>query len=128
MDDEEFKMISESGAFCSYIAISQVNGDPEKKANWYDCCLRESTYGEKIHDAKTLFLKLKKANASLLDLSKDEAVEMRRQIWTTNSNLNGWFDAWEKFLIIHGFASETVKDNGEKEIIFSEEPTRKSSK
>ncbi len=71
---------------------------------------------------------MKKANASLLDLSKDEAVEMRRQIWTTNSNLNGWFDAWEKFLIIHGFASETVKDNGEKEIIFSEEPTRKSSK
>jgi hypothetical protein len=29
MNDEEFKAIS--AAFCSYIALGQVNGDPEKK-------------------------------------------------------------------------------------------------
>jgi hypothetical protein len=29
MNDEEFKAISV--AFCSYIALGQVNGDPEKK-------------------------------------------------------------------------------------------------
>jgi hypothetical protein len=77
--------------------------------------------GKKVYDAKTLFLKLKKANAALLDLSKEAVVEMRRQIWTTYSNLNDWFDSWEKFLITHCFASEVFKENGEKEIIFSEE-------
>jgi hypothetical protein len=29
MDDEDFKAIS--GAFCSFIAFAQVNGDTEKK-------------------------------------------------------------------------------------------------
>ena len=74
--------------------------------------------GKKVYDAKTLFLKLKKANAALLDLSKEAVVEMRRQIWTTYSNLNDWFDSWEKFLITHCFASEVLKKTVKRKLYF----------
>jgi len=123
MVDEEFKAIS--AAFCSFIAIAQVNGDAEKKRSDMIAALENLLKGKKVYDAKTLFLKLKKANAAVLDLSKEEVVEMRRQIWTTYSNLNDWFNAWEKFLITHGFACEVIKENGEKEITFSEEQKRR---
>ncbi len=77
MEDEEFKAIS--AAFCSFIAIAQVNGDAEKKRSDMIAALENLLKGKKVYDAKTLFLKLKKANAAVLDLSKEEVVEMRRK-------------------------------------------------
>jgi hypothetical protein len=55
MDDEEFKMISESGAFCSYIAISQVNGDPEKKRTDMIVVLENLLMGKKSMMLKLYF-------------------------------------------------------------------------
>ncbi len=74
---------------------------------------------------KTLLYKLRKADAGLLDLSKEEVVEMRRQIWTTYINLNDWFDSWERFLVSHGFAAEITDESGTKEIIFTDDQKRR---
>lgn len=123
IDDEEFKTIS--AAFCSYVALGQVNGESEKKRTDLLCVLDNLLKGKKIYDSKTLFAKLRKNNASLLDLSKEEVVEMRRLIWTTFSNLSDWYDAWEKFLTTQGFASEIINESGAKEIVFSEEQKRR---
>jgi hypothetical protein len=48
-------------------------------------------------------------------------VEMRRQIWTTYTNLNDWYDSWEKFLVSHGFATEIIHESGTKEIVFTDD-------
>jgi len=42
---------------------------------------------------------MKVASAALLELSKEEAIELQRQIWTTHTNLNDLFDSWEAFLV-----------------------------
>jgi len=42
----------------------------QKKRTDMIAVLENLLKGEKVYDAKTLFLKLKKANAALLDLSK----------------------------------------------------------
>jgi hypothetical protein len=34
MDSEEFKTIS--AAVCSFVAIGQINGEPEKKKKWFN--------------------------------------------------------------------------------------------
>lgn len=44
--------------------------------------------GKKVYNELTLILKIKKANASLLELSKEEAAEMCRQMWSTFTNLS----------------------------------------
>jgi hypothetical protein len=46
---------------------------------------------------------------------------MRRQIWTTNTNLNDWYNSWEKFLVTYGFAAENINEDGTKEIIFTDD-------
>jgi hypothetical protein len=53
----------------------------------------------------------------LLDLSKEEVVEMRRQIWTTYTNLNHWFDSWERFIVTYGFAADMMSKRSTKEQI-----------
>ncbi len=54
---------------------------------------------------------MKVANAALLELSKEEVIEFRRQIRTTHSNLNDWFDSWETFLFYQGFATEITSED-----------------
>jgi hypothetical protein len=46
---------------------------------------------------------------------------MRRQIWTTYTNLNDCYDSWEKLLVTFGFAAETIHDSSTKEIIFTDD-------
>ena len=55
---------------------------------------------------KWLWQKIKKWNAAILQLSKKEKIELRRQMWTTYTNLNDWFDAWQAFVIKYGFATQ----------------------
>jgi hypothetical protein len=68
-----------------------------------------------------LFKKIKRENAALLDLSKEQVIEMRRLLWTTPENLNNWFDEWGLFCVSKGFATRT--DQGE--VIFSETQKRR---
>jgi len=65
-------------------------------------------------------MKIKKANASSIELSKEEVVEMRHQMWTTFSNLTDWFDAWEDFALHQGFPTK----EGDSIVCFSEDQKR----
>jgi hypothetical protein len=51
------------------------------------------------------------ANAAL-DLSKEDFIKLQRQIWTTHTNLNDWFDSWEAFLVSQGFETEITREDG----------------
>jgi len=67
------------------------------------------------------FLKrIKQNNASLFTVSKEMLVEMRRQFWTSYSNLDRWFDDFEMFVLEKGFATK-VGD----EVIFSDHMKRR---
>jgi hypothetical protein len=90
----------------SHVAIGQINGEPEKKRSDLISCLKHFLKGKEIYNELTLFLKIKTANGSLLELSKEEVVEMRCQMWTTFTNLMDWFDAWEAFVVAQGFATK----------------------
>ncbi len=87
---------------------------------------RRATKDKKIYESGHLFNKIKVANAALLELSNEEVIELRRQIWTTHTNLNDWFDSWEVFLVSQGFATEiTGEDGNGKEVIVSEDQKRR---
>jgi len=107
MDEMEYKTIS--AALSSCVAVSQVNGDPEKNRKDLLTSLELLLKGKKIK-AETVFKKFKKENAALLDISKEQVVEMRRLMWATPKNLSDWFDEWEHFVLAQGFA--TKDDNG----------------
>jgi hypothetical protein len=64
---------------------------------------------------------MQKPNAGLLDLSKEEVVKMRRQIWTNYTNLNDYGDSLEKFLVTYGFAVKIIHESSTKEISFSDD-------
>jgi hypothetical protein len=111
---------------CSYVAIGQINGYSEKKKSDLVSCLEELQKTQKIYDSGHLFNKIRVANAALLELSKEEVIELRRQIWTTHTNLNDWFDSWEAFLVSQGFATEITGEDGDgKEVVVSEDQKRR---
>ena len=118
MDEMEYKTIS--AALSSCLAVSQVNGDPEKNRKDLLTSLELLLKGKKIK-AETVFKKFKKENAALLDISKEQVVEMRRLMWATPKNLSDWFDEWEHFVLAQGFA--TKDDNGL--TVFSEDQKRR---
>ncbi len=72
-----FKNIS--AVLSSHIAISQVNGDPEKDRSCIISVL-ELLLKDKNTRAETIFKKFKKDHASILDVSKEQVREMRRLI------------------------------------------------
>ena len=118
MDESVFKNIS--AALSSYIAISQVNGDPEKDRSCIISAL-ELLLKDKNTRAETIFKKFKKDHASILDVSKEQVREMRRLIWCTPGNLQDCFDEWEGFVITNGFA--TRNETGD--VIFTEDQKRR---
>jgi hypothetical protein len=53
-----------------------------------------------------LWSKIKTRNAAFFDLSKEQMVELRRQLWTTYRNLKDWFVAFRNFCVEYRFATE----------------------
>jgi len=120
MDDEELQNIG--AALCSFVAICQVNGDPEKKRKDLIAALELLLNGNGTSNPTTLFKRVKKENAGLLELSKKHVIEMRRLLWTTPKNLNDWFDEWGLFCVAKGFATRSEHDG---EVVFSEAQKRR---
>jgi hypothetical protein len=69
---------------------------------------------EQYLQLESIILQFRKANAGLLDLSKEEVVEMRRQIQTPCTNLNCWFDSWEIIMVHYGFGADMMSKSGTK--------------
>ena len=95
-----------SNGLISWLSIAYINGDAEKKPSQIISVLAELLKLRKpdAHgSAKWLWSKLRDINASVLNLSKQFLVELRRQMWTTFDNLSDWFDAWERYDILFLF-------------------------
>jgi len=110
-----------SSALNTWLAIGQINGDPERKTEDMLRAIDEVIKNKKIVKSWTIYQHYKKENAALLQLSKEEVQEYRRIMWTTHANLSDWFDAWEVFCVSQGFA--TKNSNGE--VLFTEEQMRR---
>ncbi|MGH7954904.1 MAG: hypothetical protein ACREOZ_02970, partial [Gloeomargaritales cyanobacterium] len=115
-------------AVITYIALSQINGDPEKKANAM-IGLLQNTLGKVKNScsSRNLWRKVQKDYSDVFEISKEQAIELRRQLWTTFDNLNDWFDAWEKHCVQLGFASEKhpYDDEFEGGVYFPEEQKKR---
>jgi hypothetical protein len=68
-----------------------------------------------------LWRKIKTQNSVILELSKEQQSELRRQMWTTVKNLDKWYDRWQSFCLEFGFAD----DDGQGGITFPEEQKRR---
>jgi hypothetical protein len=106
LSEEHLKVIS--NGIMGWVTIGQMNGDPEKKnsdmVNIVSELLKDSAASEAC--PKWLWSKIKARNAAFFDLSKEQMVELRRQQWTTYTNLKDWFIAFHKFCLEFGFATE----------------------
>jgi hypothetical protein len=89
--DDAFSMIHH--AVLSKICLTQMNGDAELKENDLVSCIRN--LGTRITGPRNLWRKLKAENAICLELSREVQVELRRQIWTTATNLGDLYDHFE---------------------------------
>jgi len=90
-----------STGLLSWLSITQINGDAEKKPSQIISVLANliKTRKPDAHaSAKWLWSKLRDINASVLNLSKQYLVKLRLQMWTTFDNLSDWFDACERFI------------------------------
>jgi hypothetical protein len=45
-------------------------------------------------------------------------------MWTTFTNLTGWFDSWGSFIVMQGFAMKVNGESGEGAIITDEQKRR----
>jgi hypothetical protein len=106
LSEDHLKAISDG--IMGWVTIGQMNGDPEKKnsdmVNIVAELLKDSAASEAC--PKWLWCKIKARNAAFFDLSKEQMVELRRQQWTTFTNLKDWFIAFRKFCLEFGFATE----------------------
>jgi hypothetical protein len=71
MNQEEFDTIS--AAMCSYVANRQLNGEPEKKRSDLISSMKHLLKGKEMYNELTLFMKIKKANASSLSFQKKKS-------------------------------------------------------
>ena len=106
LSEDHLKAISDG--IMGWVTIGQMNGDPEKKnsdmVNIVAELLKDSAASEAC--PKWLWSKIKARNAAFFDLSKEQMVELRRQQWTTFTNLKYWFLAFRKFCLEFGFSTE----------------------
>ncbi len=103
-----------SPALNTWLAIGQINGDPEKKTEDIFRSLDQVIKAKKVK-SWTIYQHYNRENAALLQLSK-KVQEYCQIMWTTHTNLSDWFDAWEEFCLSYGFAAK----NDAGEVIFPE--------
>ena len=96
------------GAWMSALAIQQNNKETEVKATEWKSILAEflGNSGNGKSAGVNLYNRLARDCATMLTATKEYFVELRRQIWTTDKNLDAWFDNWKKFCVEKGFATD----------------------
>jgi hypothetical protein len=111
-------------AVLSKVALTQLNGGAELKENDIIAMISnlvKENARQRISSPRNLWRKIKVANAIVLELSKEQQVELRRQMWTTVHNLELLYDSWESFCIEYGFGI----DDGTDHVKFTEEQRRR---
>jgi hypothetical protein len=102
-------------AVLSKICLTHMNGDAELKENDLVSCIRNL--------GKRVWRKLKAENAICLELSREVQVKLRRQMWTTATNLGDWYDHFESLCIEYGFGN----DGGGGKVVFTDDQKRRIS-
>jgi len=116
--DEEFKSFRD--AILSYLSLCQANLEAEKNLDDLIAVIKAITEKnsdvKKLQDARAFWRRLQIHLAPFIDLDKEALVEMRRQFWTTFSNLSQWYDGWENFLVSKDFATKEADGS----VVFTE--------
>jgi hypothetical protein len=89
----------------SKVALTQLNGGAELKENDIIAMISNLAKGnarQRISSPRNLWRKIKATNAVVLELSKEQQVELRHQMWMTVRNLELWYDICESFCIEYG--------------------------
>jgi hypothetical protein len=115
--DDAFATIQH--AVLSNICLTQMNGDAELKENDLVRCIRN--LGTRITSPRNLWRKIKAENATCLELSREVQVDLRRQMWTTATNLGEWYDQFESFCIEYSFGD----DGGGGKVVFTDDQKRR---
>ena len=92
------------GAFVSFINLEQAHGSTQSSMKILGLkvnkCLNR---GGLVRNDLYFMRKLRKETANKLDIGERNVIEERRSKWTTYTNLNLWYDTWERILIDLGF-------------------------
>ena len=118
-------------AFSTAVSLHQSTKNSEAKAGEWKTALQHFLGNEA--QGKTsglnLYMRLTRDCSTLLNIDSEYFVELRRQQWTNDFNLNHWFDNWKKFCLVYGFATpdEMFDEEGTliSEITFTEEQKRR---
>jgi hypothetical protein len=98
-------------AVLSYVSLSQANCGKEKTSrdlmDLVQSVVRKAAEGRQLQDSRAFWRRMQGRLASNISLDKESLIELRRQIWTTYSNLSTWYDGWEKFVLDRAFASRS---------------------
>jgi hypothetical protein len=108
-------------AVFSKFCLTYTNGDAEIKENDLVSCI--SNLGKIITSPHNLWRKFKADNTICLELSREVQVELRRQMWTTATNLGDWYNHFESFCIEYGFGD----DGGDGKVVFTDDQKRRIS-
>jgi hypothetical protein len=107
-------------AILSNINLCQRKGDTELKEAAIVATVESLLKGPTVMNIprpRHLWRKIKTQNYVILELSKEQQSELRRQMWTTVKNIDEWYDRWQSFCLEFGFAD----DDGQGGITFSEQ-------
>jgi hypothetical protein len=98
-------------AVLSYVSLSQANCGKEKTSrdlmDLVQSVVRKAAEGRQLQDSRAFWRRMQGRLASNISLDKESLIELRRQIWTTYSNLSTWYDGWEKIVLDRAFASRS---------------------
>jgi hypothetical protein len=106
------------------VTLTQLNDGAELKENDIIAMISnlvKENARQIISSPRNLWRKIKAANAVVRELSKEQQVELWRQMWTTVHNLELWYDSWESFYIEYGFGI----DDGTGHVKYTEEQRRR---
>jgi hypothetical protein len=87
-------------AILSNINLCQRNGDTELKEASIVAMIEAFLKGNTtptIPRPIYLWPKVKSRNSVILELSKEQQSELRRQMWMAVKNLDEWYDRWQRF-------------------------------
>ena len=110
-----FKLLC--NAYSSLVPINQINALAGNNTRKNMIPILAQTFNIRTPDATALLNRVIRNTAIDINAVKLNCAEDRRVRWTTEGNLQLWFDSWEQFVVEYGFA--TIDPNGE--VIFDEE-------
>ena len=126
---DEFHVIAE--AVLTLTTLRQAGGESELDSVAIKDLLRDLFKGtDKANmDVDALYKRYRDEVAVYVTANKVSHVELRRQLWTSNTNLDVWFDSFKTFVVEEGFATDEPEHNSDgllvSEVTFPDDQKRR---